>query len=332
MRLARVSLAGHPDKICDLIAAGIADEYLHRDPETRIRCNVSGGRGAIFVTGEILTQADFDVSHLIQRLLGQYGVYEAMEPFIALEPVDSARVGLFKQSCIEPIVVYGYATRETDSFLPAPMHWAKKLAQVLDEKRKRDADWFWLGAAGSVSVIGAGTGVTEVFVEVEHGTQPIDQVRQAITEELLESGWNEDAKVTINSFGAMEKSGIEINVGRSASHVAAYGQGMPTLVNPAGRDWHSAEVYGAWLARFIAKNVLQNSDVQAVMTELFFASGDILPTKISIRDERGRSLMDLFKYNREQLTSMIELWKKQGIMTEVVKAGMVGDLHLPWEE
>ncbi|MFA6504123.1 MAG: S-adenosylmethionine synthetase N-terminal domain-containing protein [Patescibacteria group bacterium] len=331
MRLARVLLTGHPDNICDLIAAGIADEYLHRDPETRIRCNVSGGRGAIFVTGELLTQADFDVSHLIQRLLGQYGVYESMEPFIALEPVGSERVGVFKQTCVEPIIVNGYATRETDSLLPAPIHWAQKLAQVLDEKRKRDPDWFWLGASGSVSVIGVGNEVTEVAVEVEHGTQPIDQVSLAIADEFFESGWRQDAKVTVNSFGAMEKNNIEVSVGRSPSHIAAYGHGLPILVNPAGRDWHGAEIYGAWLARYIAKNILQKSDAQAVMSELFFAPGDVIPSKISIRDERGRDLSKTLEINREQIMNLLEAWKKQGIMTEVIKSGLVGNSHLPWE-
>lgn len=331
MRLARVTLSGHPDRICDLVAAGIADEYLRRDPETRIRCNVSGGRGAIFVTGEILTTADFDVSHLVQRSLGQLGVIELLEPFIALEPVESGQVGRWRQSCTEPTLVTGYATREADSSMPAPMHWAKKLATTLDEKRRIDPDWFWLGAAGTVTVLGEGKDISEVVVEVDHGIQPLELVRHAIAQEFDALDWENKPKLQINLLGELEKQGIETSIGRSPSHVLAYGQGLPFLVNPAGRDWHAVEIYGAWLARYLAKETLRKSEAQAVMVELLYRPGETYPSRILARDEKGRDLSGLARFDREKMMEKIKDWRSPGRMTEATKAGIVGDRHLPWE-
>lgn len=331
MRLASVPLAGHPDRVCDLVAAGIVDEYLRRDPETRIKCNVSGGRGAIFVTGEILTSADFDVSHLVQRILGKLGVYEAMEPFIALEPVVSEQVGQWRQACTEPTLVTGYATAETDSLMPAPMHLAKKLALMLDEKRKNDPDWFWLGTAGTVSVLGEGKRLTQAIAEVDHGTQPIEKVRQAITREFDELGLDQKPKLQINLLGPSDKQGIEAKVGVSQSNVLAYGQGLPAIVNPAGHDWHGAEVQGVWLARYWARKILKETKAQAVMTELLYLPGDDFPSIMVARDERGNDLSKTITLSREEIKDLLAAWVKPGIMTEAVEANLIGDPHLPWE-
>jgi S-adenosylmethionine synthetase len=331
MRLARVPLAGHPDHVCDLIAAGIADEYLRRDPDTRIRCHVSGGLGAIFVTGEVLTKADFDVSHLVQRLLGQYGIYEAMEPFVALEHVSSEQVRCFRFATTEPLLVTGYATNETESFLPAPMHWAKKLAATLELKRKNDQDWFWLGSSGWVSVLGDGKSLHEITVQVDHGAQPIEIVRGAITLEFEDMGGDKVARLKVNPLGESIRQGIESSIGNSQSIILPYGQNLPMAVNPAGRDWHAADVTGAWLARHAAKKILQATGSQAVMTELVYLPGEDYPAKITARDERGRDVSQNFKWSRETLAEKVAGWRKTGLMSEAVKANLVGDFSLPWE-
>ncbi|MFA6099375.1 MAG: S-adenosylmethionine synthetase N-terminal domain-containing protein [Patescibacteria group bacterium] len=330
MRLATVPLIGDPSHVCDLVAAGIADEYLRRDPETRIECHVSGGRGAIFVTGETLTQADFDVSLLVQRLLGQCGVYDQMEPFIALEPVSSEQIGLFRQACREPALVFGYATRETDEFMPAPLYWSQKIVQALEGRRKHDPDWFWLGASGQVSVLGQGKRIDEVIVEVDHGTHPLDLVRAAIAQEIEEQDLH--ARLQINVLGESQRGGIESNIGSKKSHLLAYGENLPPIVNPAGRDWHGVEVYGVWLARYIALEVLKSTQAQAVMTELFFLPGDVLPSRITARDERGQDLSEHIKLTKDVMTELLADWRLPGVMVDVARGGAVGSHALPWEK
>ncbi len=326
MRIAAVPLTGNPDHICSLIAAGIADEYLRRDPETRIRCHVSGGRGAIFVTGEILTQADFDVSHLVSRLLGQYGVYEPMEPFIALEPVESERIGQYRQACQKPMATMGYATRETDEFMPIPVYWANKIAMALEGRRKHDPDWFWLGTSGSVTAMGQGREIDEIILEIDHGEHPLDLVRSALAGELEEQGLR--VRLQINTVGG--SSSIESRVGNQDAQIFAYGRGLPPLANPAGSDWHTAEVYGSWLARRLALEVLGLNQSRAVMVEALFMPGDLLPSKIMARDEKGRDLSGLA--NAEKMSEWLADWRKPGLISEAVAHGIVGSHVLPWEK
>lgn len=95
MRSALARLPGHPDAVCDLVAETVVDEYLRRDPATRIRLSVAGGRGAIFVSGDVMSTADFDVSAVIRRSIGALGVMADMEPFISLDPVGSEQSALF---------------------------------------------------------------------------------------------------------------------------------------------------------------------------------------------------------------------------------------------
>ena len=328
MRIAKVPLSGNPDHVCSLVAAGIVDEYLRRDPETRIRCHVSGGRGAIFVTGEILTQADFDVSLLVSRLLGQCGVYEQLEPFIALEPVESERIGQFRQACRETKEVYGYATRETDELVPAPAYWARKIAQAMEGRRKHDPDWFWLGTSGSVTALGQGKGVGEMILEIDNSEHPLDLAREAILNEMEEQGLK--AKLQINPVG--KSRSIENSVGSRPGHIFAYGQELPPLTNPAGLDWHASETFGYWLARRLAIEILSESQNQAVMVKLLFMPGDVWPSKVTARDEHGRDLSFRVDLKKSQMEEWLTEWKRPGIIFEAVTHGLVGSHVLPWEK
>ena len=96
MNPARIRLPGHPDAACDMVAEAIVDEYMRRDPDTRIALSVIGGRGALFVAGDVISAADFDVAQIIQRTLGTIGIGTELEPFVSLEPVVGERATLFE--------------------------------------------------------------------------------------------------------------------------------------------------------------------------------------------------------------------------------------------
>src|SRR5512147_2353597 len=103
MQTATSRLSGHPDHACDLVAEAIVDEYLRRDPTSRVRLSVSGGRGVLFIAGDVCSQADFDVSAIVKRTVGSLGVTDDLEAFVSLEPVPSERVSAFKLSTESPI-------------------------------------------------------------------------------------------------------------------------------------------------------------------------------------------------------------------------------------
>ena len=321
MRFAYQSLPGEPDKLCDLVAAGIVDEYLRRDPETRIRCLVSGGHGALFITGELLTSADFDVSQLVLRLLATNGVYQGIEPFVALEPVPSARVGQFRQPCVEPIMLTGYATNETYSGLPAAVQLARDAAKLLDDKRINDPDWFWLGPAGSVTVSGEKK-IDEVIVQVDHGTKDLSEVRDRIELLMAQAGQSMgEVIVKTNPLGPRDLSGLESFVGYSSAPWHPYGSMLPSLPSMAGHDPRHVNVAGQLLAHRAATELLKQTRSQAVMVQLMYGPGDLSPLRISARDERGKDLTENCLKFDLHLEHGLADWLIPGRVTEMVKWG-----------
>lgn len=330
MRLARAPLVGEPNNLCDFLAAGIAEEYLRRDPDSRIRCAVSGGRGALFVTGEYVSGADFDISLLVRRLLGTCGVYDDFEIFVSLEPAVGESVGRLRQPCESPLLINGYATKETPDYWPWPVHLSKKIASLLDDKRRHDPDWFWLGASGNVSAISKNNRDLEVIISVDHGTQPLDEVRESLGRVVADLNVDCDRTVKINPLGARDNTGLGFNMGKSGGIYSPYGCSLPS-VTYSGTDWHRAEVYGFWLARFLAVQILKQGSSQAVMTELLFMPGDVLPISIGVRDERGHDLSKNIVDGDEFYLSKIKQWQSPNSLLDSIKARSGLGAVLSWE-
>lgn len=330
MRLARAPLIGEPNNLCDFLAAGIAEEYLRRDPNSRIRCSVSGGRGALFVTGEYVSEADFDISLLVRRLLGTCGVYDDFEIFVSLEPAVGESVGRLRQFCEFPVLINGYATKESPGYWPEPVYWSKKIAGLLDDKRRHDPDWFWLGASGDVSVMSKNNKDLEAVISIDHGTQPLDQVRSCLGRIMDDLKAEREIKIKINPLGARENTGLGFGMGRSGGLYFPYGYSLPAMAY-SGADWHSSGVYGYFLARFLAIQVLKQSSSQAVMIELLFLPGDVLPVMIKARDERGRDLSKSMVEGDDFYMQKIRQWQSANCLLDSIKTRSGLAPSLPWE-
>ena len=326
MKFAYYPLDGQPDRLCDLLAAGIADEYLRRDPETRINCSVAGGLGALFITGEILSSADFDIVHLVKRQLASSGIYDGLEIFPALEPVSSELVGQVRQLCQEPIMAMGYATNESASFLPEAVDSARQIAGLLMDKKVNDQDWFWLGGAGWVAVSD-----DFINIRIDHGNVPLGSIRAQVENVVKELNLSERRIIKVNELGALTKIGLDICAGHSGAALNPYGSSLPGVPNPAGKSWHDANVLGPWLARYVALKLLKSSGVQAALVKLFYQPGEIEPSAIWARDEKGHDLSRYCKDIDFNLEHRRAEWLQNGLMLEAVRNQGVGRASLPWE-
>ncbi len=329
MNLAYVPLSGQPDFLCDLIAAGIADEYLRRDPESRVRLSVSGGHGALFVCGEVVSGADFDVTHLVQRLLGQYGIHEGMEPFICIESADSSRIGWLREKCPKPVMGFGYATNENERRLPRTVHVARLVARFLSDKRLDDPNWFWLGSSGSVSVHEV-SGISVANVTVDCGNQPLEAVRRDIQEMCASHPELTSVRFETNALGLLAQSGIKNSFGRSGAAFQPYGRAMPAVCNPSGTDWHDGRFLADALARHLSVKLIADGS-RAAFVRLRYGAGERRPSEIWARDEVGRDLSRRVEAWVLDLDRLSETWPRSGLMTDVVRGHMVGDAALPWD-
>ncbi len=329
MNLAYMPLSGQPDRLCDLIAAGISDEYLKRDAESRVRLSVSGGHGALFVCGEVVSAADFDVTHLVQRLLGQHCIHEGVEPFISIEAADSSQVGWLREKCPRPVVGFGYATHESKTGLPRVAHAARLVARLLSDKRLDDPDWFWLGAAGSVSAEEL-SGRLWVNVTVDGGNRPVESIRDSV--QGLCAIWPEltEARLETNPLGASIQAGLKTSFGQSGIALQPYGRALPAVFNAAGSDWHDGRFLADALARQTALRLVRKGS-RAAFVRLRYDAGERRPSGIWARDEAGRDLSQATKELIVDLDQLSQEWRRPGLMTEAVRCLMVGNEVLPWE-
>lgn len=327
MRTASIQLPGHPDRACDVVAEAIVDEYARRDPASRLRLSVSGGRGVLFVSGDVLSQADFDVSALVRRTLGSIGITDDVEPFVSLEAVSAESVSAMRLPSEIPVTVTGYATRETDLFLPSYVVLADRVARALQRLREQDEDCFWLGPDADVVASVASDATCSLTLRVEHGTESLERVRTTLTARLADAAGG--ARIDINPGGACERRGLVNVSGASRSMRSLYGSMLPAICTGVGRDAHAAEKAGAWLARSAAITAVK-SGAQAAFVTATYLPGILKPVDVRIRDERGRDLSSCVLPEAFALDRVTTEWWRPNLHTDALIGGVVLDLSLPW--
>ena len=326
MNVARVRLPGHPDAVCDLVAEAIVDEYTRRDPTTRLRVSVMGGRGALFVAGDVMSKADFDVSQLITRTLGSLGVMDALEPFVSLEPVVAERATLFGSGIEAPVSVVGYATGENSEMLPSATLLARRVAKTIHELRSTNDKWFWLGGDAEVVVEGGRENV--ISLRVENGLKPLDEVRDEISS--IVHTIDARAIVRVNELGSDDLRGIGKMMGASGRGNVPYGSALPSSASGVGFDVSSPEKSGAWLARAAARHLVKQG-AKAAMIHVVYRPGERQPAKISARDERGKDLSKEISLERMSLDRVMDEWWRPSLCADAARWGYAGEAGLPWE-
>jgi S-adenosylmethionine synthetase len=323
-----VRLPGHPDHASDLVVEGIVDEYLRRDPATRIRLAAVGGRGVMFVSGDAASQADFDVSAVVKRTLGSLGVTDDVEPFISIEPVAPESLSAFRLHAATPVTVTGYATSETPEGIPVMLAVARRAAKRLEEKRRSDPEWFWLGPDADVTAFADSAKAVRLIVTMEHAGEPLESARRKVAEELQPVA--DGAVVVVNPAGASERRGLANASGASGRAPAPYGSMIPTHGSAAGSDPSSAEKAGAWLCRAAALRLMREGS-RAVLVRATYLPGDMKPSIVVARDERGVGLSSRIPADELSIDRVLKEWWRPGLNTDACRWGFAGEPGLPWE-
>ncbi len=330
MRVARVRGPGHPDQACDQVAAAIVEEYIRRDSASRLEVRVSGGRGALFVAGEVISQADFDVSSVVRRTLGGIGSMGAMEPFIAFETLSPQAAPVF--GAREVVQVMGYATDETPELLPRPIVCARQLARGLEHRRLNDPEWFWLGADYDVTVFER-DGHLSVVVRAEHAAQfSLLQVRATITQ-CVKDLWQE-AETRVNAGGEEVRGGLSGRMGMSdqRSPMEMYGSHIPCPVSRVGMHASHPSIMGSWMARQIARERVREGRGKAVMVEAMWLPFETRPQAVRIRNERGENLSSEEDWTRFDLSRLQVMYPHPSLVSQSLVVGYDSSVQLPWEQ
>lgn len=366
---------GHPDKICDQISDAILDSIMEKDPYGRVACETCITTGLVLVMGEITTNANIDVPSIVRNTVRKIGyndskygfdadtcgiivcldkqsedialgVNEALE---AKAKKDKARIGAGDQG-----MMFGYATNETKEYMPLPIVLAHKLSKQLSNVRK-SGRLKYLRPDGKTQVTIEYDGnipkrIDTIVCSVQHD-ENISQdkiykdILKYVIEDIIPEGLMDDnTNVYVNPTGRFVIGGPHGDSGVTGRKIivdtyggcAHHGGGAFS-----GKDCTKVDRSAAYMARYLAKNIVAVGLAEKCEVQLSYAIGIANPVSVNVNTfgtgKKDDELLAEFIYNNFDLTpsGIIDIFKlRRPIYEQVASYGHFGrtELNLPWEQ
>lgn len=356
---------GHPDKMADQISDAVLDELLQQDTQARVACETFIKTGFVLIGGEITTKAWVDVESLARRVMTDIGYTDSSIGFdgescgvlnaIGKQSPDIAQ-GVDQQDNLgagDQGIMFGYATDETDSYMPAPIHFAQKLMRRQADLRHRHVlPWLRPDAKAQVTIRyddQKPAAIDNIVFSTQHH-ESIHQhdLREAIIEEIIrptidEKWLTDDTRYWINPTGRFVVGGPMGDTGLTGRKIIVdtYG-GMARHGGGAfsGKDPSKVDRSAAYMARYIAKNIVAAGLAKRCEIQLSYAIGVVEPTAIYI-DTFGTSQVDhdhliqairsIFDLTPLGIIKSLDLLQPR--YRQIACYGHFGrqDIDLPWE-
>ena len=371
---------GHPDKMCDAISDAILDALMEKDPMSRVACETASCTGFVLVTGEITTNAYVDIPKIVRETVKEIGYDKSEYGFdgntcavmvsideqssdiaMGVDKALEAKETQMSEEELEAIgagdqgMMFGYATNETEEYMPYPISLAHKLAQQLTKVRK-DGTLTYLRPDGK----------SQVSVEYDENNKPVrleavvlstqhdpDVTQEQIHEDIKKYVFDpilpaelidENTKFFINPTGRFVIGGPHGDAGLTGRKIivdtyggyARHGGGAFS-----GKDCTKVDRSAAYAARYVAKNIVAAGLADKCEIQLSYAIGVAQPTSImadtfgtgKISDEK---LVEIIRENFDLrpagIIKMLNL--RRPIYKQTAAYGHFGrnDLDLPWEK
>ncbi|MCR5595337.1 MAG: methionine adenosyltransferase [Lachnospiraceae bacterium] len=369
---------GHPDKVCDAISDAILDACMEQDPMSRVACETACCTGFVLVTGEITTNAYVDMQKIVRDTVSEIGYTKSEYGFdantcavlVAIDEQSSdiamgvdkaleAKAGELKDDLDtgagDQGMMFGYATNETEEYMPYPISLAHKLALQLTKVRK-DGTLKYLRPDGKSQVSveydenGKPVRLEAVVLSTQHDDdvtqeQIHEDIKKYVFDVVLPKEMVDDkTKFYINPTGRFVIGGPHGDAGLTGRKIivdtyggyARHGGGAFS-----GKDCTKVDRSAAYAARYVAKNIVAAGLADKAEIQLSYAIGVAEPTSINI-DTQGtgklsdEKLIDIIRENFDLrpagIIKMLDL--RRPIYKQTAAYGHFGrnDLDLPWEK
>lgn len=260
----------HPDKIADQISDAILDAHLAQDPYARVAVDVAGGHGKLFVTGEVTSRAvGVDVAAIVKRLAGEIELIEniaAQSPEIA-QGVDTGGAG-------DQGIITGYATNDTDEYLPLEVVLSRSLNEYLYTIWPFD---------GKTQITLQDDKIAGVVASFQHA--PTVKLREAVGVWLSGHVLAEDVRIHVNPSGDWDIGGYDADAGLTGRKLAVdnYGPRIPVGGGAfSGKDPSKVDRSAAYAARQVAIDYLKKRDASEVYVRIAYAIGVAQPLETTV--------------------------------------------------
>ena len=292
--------AGHPDKLCDFISDSVLDACLSADSNSHVACEVMAANTDVIVAGEITCAKQIDIKAVAAAALEKAGYSPAdftitdlthtQSPDIAGGVKNGDGLGAGDQG-----TVYGYATNETAERLPLPLVLSHRISERLDFLRREGlVEGLLPDGKAQVTVeydFGEAVRVKTVVVSVQHRediTQ--EQLRQIVIEKILPAAFidfplDEDTEILVNPSGRFVHGGPQADTGLTGRKlmVDTYGGFVPHGGGAfSGKDPTKVDRSGAYMARYIAKNIVAAHLADRCKVSISYAIGVAEPVAVDV--------------------------------------------------
>ena len=361
----------HPDKVCDQISDGVLDAIFAKDPNARVACECAATTGMVLVMGEISTNCYVDIPKVARETICRIGYDRPNAGFdghscAVLTAIDeqSGDIAMGVDSSFDESdtlgagdqgMMFGFACDETPELMPAPITFAHKLTRRLAAERKNGAlPWLRPDGKSQVSVQydenGAVERIDTVVVSTQHAAEiEIKDLREAVIEEIIkptlpENLLDNNTKFYVNPTGRFVIGGPMGDSGLTGRKIivdtyggyAAHGGGAFS-----GKDPTKVDRSAAYMARYVAKNLVAAGLAKKCQIELAYAIGVAQPVSVLVESYGTGKLSDTalselvrrcFDLRPASIIRTLDL--RRPIYQQVAAYGHFGrsDLDLPWEK
>ncbi|UKI18966.1 MAG: methionine adenosyltransferase [Oscillospiraceae bacterium] len=367
---------GHPDKVCDIISDSILDAIIAQDPMGRVACETFATTGLITVMGEMSFNGNVDYSRIVRKAVKDIG-YDSREagfdgdscgvllsideqsPDIAmgvnaaLEKRDGATDELASTGAGDQGMMFGYACSETDSLMPAPIEYAHRLTRRLAALRK-DGTLPFLRPDGKSMVTveyddrGNIVSVPTVVLSTQHSPEiSLKELTQAVVEQVIKpvlpGELIKHTRYLVNPTGRFVVGGPHGDTGLTGRKIivdtyggyARHGGGAFS-----GKDPTKVDRSAAYMARYMAKNIVASGLAERCEIELAYAIGVAEPVSVlcetfgtgkTDNERLAQAVRRAFDMRPEAIIRRLDL--RRPIYTPTAAYGHFGrtDVDLPWE-
>jgi len=299
---------GHPDKVCDHISDAILDEFLRQDPDSRVAVETLVSTDFVTVAGEVTSKGKFDIEKVVRDTIAEIGYDNPALKFDAktcqvVVRIDPQSPNISQgvtaseqkeQGAGDQGLMFGYATNETDEFMPLPITLAHKLTKKLADVRKsKELAWVRPDGKSQVSVTYVDdkpVRVETVVISTQHDPEiSNEEIRKQIIDKVIKpvcgKWWHDDIVIHVNPTGKFEIGGPHGDAGLTGRKIIvdSYG-GMGRHGGGAfsGKDPSKVDRSACYMCRYVAKNLVAAGLADRCEVQIAYAIGVCQPLSLMV--------------------------------------------------